>query len=109
MSTQAKIEEVDRLKGLFEEAISLVLADYRGLTADEMVKLREKFTKQGLEYHVVKDTLARIAAEQAGLTGLADLFAGPIGVAIGHDDLQAKIRELAAVLSEVKKQREEQK
>ncbi len=175
MPTQAKIEEVDRLKGLFEEAISLVLADYRGLTADEMVKLREKFTKQGLEYRVVKDTLARIAAEQAGLTELADLFAGPIGVAIGHDDpvltfklseecrkayaprytlkgglfegtlvlegeveryatllsreelqaklamllqspmralammLQAKIRELAAVLSEVKKQREEQK
>lgn len=86
MPTQVKIEEVAYLKERFEKAASLVLADYRGLTADEMVKLRERFTKQGLEYRVVKDTLARIAAKEAGLDGLADLFAGPIGVAFGYED-----------------------
>ena len=86
MPTQVKIEEVAYLKERFEKAASLVLADYRGLTADEMVKLRERFTKQGLEYRVVKDTLAQIAAREAGLDGLADLFVGPIGVAIGYDD-----------------------
>lgn len=86
MPTQAKIEEVNRLKDMFARASSLVLADYRGLTANEMVKLRERFTKSGLEFRVVKDTLARIAAEQAGLKDLAELFSGPIGVAIGYDD-----------------------
>ncbi|MCD6141390.1 50S ribosomal protein L10 [Candidatus Bipolaricaulota bacterium] len=86
MPTQAKIEEVNRLKDMFERASALVLADYRGLTANEMVELRARFTKQGLEFRVVKDTLARIAAEQAGLEGLADLFTGPIGVAVGYDD-----------------------
>jgi len=86
MPTQAKIEEVNRLKEMFERATSLVLADYRGLTANEMVELRARFTKQGLEFRVVKDTLARIAAEQAGLEGLAELFSGPIGVAVGYDD-----------------------
>jgi large subunit ribosomal protein L10 len=174
MPTQAKIDEVARLKGMFERAVSVVLADYRGLTANEMVELREKFTKAGLEYRVVKDTLARIAAGEAGIEGLAELFNGPIGVAFGYDDpavafklsdecrkkytpnyelkggvfegvlvaeedvkryaalpsreellaklalllsspmralafmLQAKIRELAIVLSEVRKQREQQ-
>ena len=175
MPTQAKIHEVARLKEKFESAVSLVLADYRGITANQMVELREKFTKVGLEYRVVKDTLARIAAEEAGIDGLAELFEGPISIALAYGDpaiafklsdecrktyspnytlkggvfegvvvlqgevakyaalpsreqllttlaylltspmrsmafmLQAKIRELAVVLNEVKKQREDQK
>ncbi|MCK5245617.1 50S ribosomal protein L10, partial [Candidatus Bipolaricaulota bacterium] len=86
MPTQAKIDEVARLKEKFESAASLVLADYRGLTANEMVELREKFTKEGLEYRVVKDTLARIAANDAGIEGLAELFDGPISVALAYED-----------------------
>jgi len=86
MPTQAKTEEVARLTEKFAKATAMVLADYRGLTANEMVELREKFTKQGLDYRVVKDTLARIAAQEAGIEGLSELFTGPIGVAIGYDD-----------------------
>jgi len=87
MPTQAKIDEVALLKDKFSRAASLVLANYRGLTANEMVALRERFTKQGLEYRVVKDTLARIAAGEAGLDeDFAELLNGPIGVAIGYED-----------------------
>lgn len=86
MPTQTKIDEVARLKEKLENAVSLVLADYRGLTANEMVELRERFTKQGLEYRVVKDTLARLAADEAGIEGLADLFEGPISIAFGYED-----------------------
>ena len=86
MPTQAKVQEVEQLREKLERAVSLVLADYRGLTADEMVELREKFTKQGLEYRVVKDTLARIASAEAGIDGLAEMFAGPIAVALGYED-----------------------
>jgi len=86
MPTQIKIDEVALLKEKLESAISIVLADYRGLTANEMVELREKFTQQGLEYRVVKDTLARLAADEAGIDGLAELFAGPISIAVGFED-----------------------
>jgi large subunit ribosomal protein L10 len=86
MPTQEKMDEVARLTEKFSKATAVVLADYRGLTANEMVELREKFTKQGLDYRVVKDTLARIAAREAGLEGLSELFSGPIGVAIAYDD-----------------------
>ena len=86
MPTQTKIDEVAHLKQKLENAISLVLADYRGLTANEMVELREKFTKQGLEYRVVKDTLARLAADEAGIEGLADLFVGPVSIALGYEE-----------------------
>jgi len=86
MPTQTKIDEVARLKEKLSSAVSLVLADYRGLTANEMVELRARFTKQGLEYRVVKDTLARIAAAEAGIDGLAELLIGPIGIAFGYED-----------------------
>jgi len=92
MATQAKIDEVALLKGKFEEAVSLVLADYRGLTANEMVELRRRFRGAGLEYRVVKDTLARIAAREVGLDELAGLFAGPIAVALGYDDPAAPFK-----------------
>ena len=86
MPTQAKIDEVALLKEKLESAVSLVLADYRGLNANEMVELREGFTKEGLEYRVVKDTLARIAAAEAGLEGLSELLAGPVAIAFGYED-----------------------
>jgi len=86
MPTEKKTDEVALLKEKFERATSLVLADYRGITATDMVALRSRFTKAGLEFRVVKDTLARIAAEQAGVPDLGKLFVGPIGVAIGYDD-----------------------
>jgi large subunit ribosomal protein L10 len=92
MATQAKIDEVALLKGKFEEATSIVLADYRGLTANEMVELRRAFRGAGLEYRVVKDTLARIAAREVGLDDLAELFAGPIAVALGYDDPAAAFK-----------------
>ncbi len=86
MPTQAKIEEVARLKEKFQRAVSLVLANYRGVNANEMVELREKFTQSGLEYRVVKDTLARLAATEAGMDELAELFEGPISVALAYED-----------------------
>jgi len=92
MPTQTKIQEVERLKEKFEQAASLVLADYRGLTANEMVELREKFTTVGLEYRVVKDTLARIAADEAGIEGLSEMFEGPISVALGFEDPAAAFK-----------------
>jgi len=92
MPTQAKIDEVARLKEKFASAVSIVLADYRGLSANDMVTLRQTFSGAGIEYRVVKDTLAKIAAREAGLEDLAGLFAGPIAVALGYDDPAAAFK-----------------
>lgn len=86
MVTEAKEKEVEELKDKFERAESVVLSDYRGISANDMVELRESFTKEGIEYRVVKNTLASIAAEEAGLDELPDLLDGPIAVAVGYDD-----------------------
>ena len=86
MVTEAKKEEVEELKEKFEKAEGVVLTNYRGISANDMVELRESFTKEGIEYRVVKNTLASIAAEQAGLDDLPKLLDGPIAIAVGYDD-----------------------
>ncbi|MBS3735885.1 MAG: 50S ribosomal protein L10 [Candidatus Bipolaricaulota bacterium] len=86
MVTEGKEAEVEELKDKFERAEGVVLSNYRGISANDMVELRESFTKEGIEYRVVKNTLASIAAEEAGLEGLPELLDGPIAVAVGFDD-----------------------
>lgn len=86
MPTEAKQKEVEQLKEQLDSAVGIVLTNYRGLSANEMNEMRELFTKKGVEYKVVKNTLAALAAEEAGLEGLSDLFEGPTGMAVGYDD-----------------------
>jgi len=86
MVTEAKQEEVEELRDKFENAEGIVLSDYRGITANDMVEMREAFTKEGIEYRVVKNTLAAIAAEEAGLDELSQLLDGPIAIAVGYED-----------------------
>lgn len=86
MPTQSKKQEVEGLKEKLENAAGMVLSDYRGLSANEMNSMRELFTKEGVEYRVVKNTLAAIAAEELGFEELSELFEGPTGIAIGYED-----------------------
>jgi large subunit ribosomal protein L10 len=86
MVTEAKKEEVEELKEEFEQAEGVVFSDYRGITANDLNELREDFTKEGLEYRVVKNTLAAIAAEETGMGDLSKFLEGPIAMAVGYDD-----------------------
>ncbi|MCD5417415.1 50S ribosomal protein L10 [Candidatus Bipolaricaulota bacterium] len=85
MPTKAKQERVAFIKEKFKQTDSLVLVDYRGLNANEMVEMRQRFSKEGLEFYVVKNSLTRIAAKEAGVKEIADHIAGPTGIAFGCD------------------------
>ncbi len=64
----------------------MVLTDYKGLKVDEMAALRKALREVSCEYRVVKNTLARIAAKETPVEGIADRFVGPVGVAFSYDD-----------------------
>ncbi len=51
-----------------------------------MTELRARLRENGVEYKVVKNTLAKIAAEEAQLTDIADYFTGPTAIAFGMED-----------------------
>ncbi len=84
------------MEGYFSRCNVGILTDYRGLTTAELTALRRKLEESKLQYKVVKNTLARIAAEKTGKNNLASLLGGPIAIAFGHDD----IIEPAKVLTE---------
>ncbi len=67
------------------KAPAAVLTDYQGLTVREQQELQAALREQGLSFMVVKQTLLRRAAEQAGVK-LADDLSGPMALALGGDD-----------------------
>jgi large subunit ribosomal protein L10 len=63
-----------------------VFADYRGLNVANATALRVSFREAGAELIVVKNTLAKIAADQVGIHGLEQLLTGPTIIAFGYAD-----------------------
>jgi large subunit ribosomal protein L10 len=70
-------ELAERLK----QSQNLLVADYRGLTMSEIDELRTKLLDSGARFSVVKNTLTRRAAEEAGVQALVELIDGPTAIA----------------------------
>jgi len=65
---------------------AIFLTKYKGLTVNEMTDLRRKLRKADGGYTIVKNTLAKKALAEAGLTGLDELFEGPVGISFSYGD-----------------------
>jgi large subunit ribosomal protein L10 len=81
-----KPEIVDQISDKLSRSEIVVVTDYRGLTVAQITELRRKLRQQGVDYHVVKNTLAGFAAGKAGKTGLSEFLEGPTAIAFGYDD-----------------------
>ena len=86
MPTEKKEKQVEELQEVFSRSQAGVLTDYRGLTMAEMNVLRRKLREANIEYKVVKNSLAQIAARNAGKAALTDKFVGPVAVAFGFGE-----------------------
>lgn len=72
--------ELAELKAKFEEASSVVLTEYRGLTVAQLAELRGALGFD-VQYSVAKNTLIKIAAQEQGIEGLDEHLTGPTAVA----------------------------
>ena len=95
MSREKKAQLIDSLQQVFSRCSIGIMTDYRGLSANEMTDLRRKLRESGIEYKVVKNTLARFAAERAGKEELVSFFEGPVAIAFGYGDITEPARALA--------------
>jgi large subunit ribosomal protein L10 len=74
---------------------TLILADYRGLSVSELDDVRTKILEHGSRFTVVKNTLTKRAAEEAGLESLTALLDGPTAIAfVGDGDMVAVAKTL---------------
>ncbi|MGW9632341.1 50S ribosomal protein L10 [Agromyces sp. NPDC055520] len=83
-----KEASVAELTNLFESSAAVLLTEYRGLTVAQLKQLRSDI-RQDANYAVVKNTLTKIAANNAGITTLDADLVGPSAVAFVHGDFVA--------------------
>ena len=90
-----KVEVVEEFTKKVQSAKSAVVTGYTGLTVEEVTELRAKLFHAKVEYHVVKNNLARIALNKANITVLDDLLVGPTAIALAMEDSVAPARVLS--------------
>ena len=90
-----KEASVAELTKNFEDSTAVLLTEYRGLTVKELKELRNSI-RQDAEYAVVKNTLTKLAARNAGVEGLDDDLKGPSAIAFVHGDPVAVAKGLRA-------------
>ena len=90
-----KDASVAELTKHFENSTAVLLTEYRGLTVAQLKQLRNDI-RPDAEYAVVKNTLTKIAAANAGVTGLDDELKGPSAIAFVHGDPVAVAKGLRA-------------
>ncbi|MCS0499644.1 50S ribosomal protein L10 [Protaetiibacter mangrovi] len=84
---------VAELTDEFRNSNAIVLTEYRGLTVAQLKQLRSSI-RENASYAVVKNTLTKIAAKEAGVEGLDDLLEGPSAIAFVHGDTVAVAKAL---------------
>lgn len=92
---QKKQEVVAELKETLQSAVAGVLVDYKGIDVAADTKLRKEMREAGVEYSVVKNTLLKLAAKEAGYEGLNPVLEGTTALAISKTDHVAAAKILS--------------
>jgi large subunit ribosomal protein L10 len=92
-------EYVTRLKA----SPYLMVVDYKGLTVGQFTELRKRLSKAGSEVHVIKNSIFRIAAKEAGVADLTGALAGQLAVVTGLRDISAAAKALKTFKTEFDK------
>ncbi len=94
MRLEQKKETVSELADKLARATIAITTSYSGLTVAQMTELRRRLRQEQIEYRVVKNNLARFAAEQTGREGLTSVIQGPTAIAFGYGDVVAPAKTL---------------
>jgi large subunit ribosomal protein L10 len=86
---ELKVQVVEDIKAKIQNAKSVVLVKFAGLSVAEDTELRREFRKNNVEYKVLKNTLVRRAFNDLGVTDFDEDLNGPTSVAFGADETGA--------------------
>lgn len=103
MNRTQKEQTVEALRSDLEQVEALYLADFRGLTVEEVNTLRHEFRQAGCTYKVVKNTLLKLAIEGTDKEEISSLLEGPTAIAYSQEDPLAPAKLLAKFAKEYAK------
>lgn len=99
---EQKQKSLNDLHKLFKDANVAIMADFSGLNVAATTKLRRKVSACGGQFKVAKNTLASIAAREAGIDGLEEYLKGPVGIVFGLTDPVAPAKAILEFAREFK-------
>jgi large subunit ribosomal protein L10 len=94
MPTDAKRDAVQQLSALLRNSTAVAIADYRGLSVADMQVVRRALRASGVELHIAKNRLLKIAADEAERAELKPLLSGPTALATVSGDEVALAKAL---------------
>lgn len=86
MATPQKEKIVEEMTDKFGRASSIFLVDFTGMDVNSTTELRRNFRESNIEYRVLKNTLAKISFQHAGIKGMEEYLEGVNAYAISYDD-----------------------
>ncbi len=97
-----KVARVEQLRQWLSESKGVILTDYRGLTVKQITQLRRQLRQNQADYHVVKNTLFRLAAQGIVQDNLDDILQGPTAAAFIHGDEVAAAKAISDAIREMR-------
>src|SRR5260370_15596828 len=100
MQRNEKQELIGALHQKMSKAAIAIAVGYKNIDVEATVKHRKTFRENKVDYNVVKNTLARLAAKGTPLEKLTEDLSGPNAIILGYDDVVAPAKVLRDVLKE---------
>lgn len=94
MPTAKKVHEVEELEEKLSRSTVAIATGFSGAAGTTMTELRRHLRSQGLDYRVVKNTLAGRAADAAGHPEVKEVLEGPTGIVFGYGDAVEHVKAL---------------
>lgn len=89
MERAAKEQVLGEIKEAFENVVSVVIADYKGIRVPAVTAMREEFRKNGCHYRVIKNSLVKIAVKGSTMEPISQLMVGTTAVIWSTESPQA--------------------
>lgn len=103
MPNEKKELVISDLREIVAQSKGAILTDYRGLTVAELTNLRKKLREVNAEYHIVKNTLFKIAIGEEAGAQLDTLLNGPTAIAFAKGDVVPTSKAVIDFLATLKK------
>ena len=101
MEKSEKQEVIKELSDKFGRAKTVIVTEFHKLDVATVTKLRKKLRDGGVEYKVLKNTLAKRAAKGTSVEVIADDFTGPVSAIIGYSDVVAPAKILTEFIKDL--------
>lgn len=97
ISRKKKEDIIAQYKDWLDNCTGIIVTEYRGIAMPRFNEIRAKMRDVGSQYTVTKNTLLKIALDEAGFTVPEDLLSGPVAVGFAFDNLPGTVKALMDV------------